>query len=120
MIKILFILCPSEGTLVVTLVQKVQLSGPHLCAQTVLEIRVLGIELLFVCGELPLPEKNWEIDHSHSFPELSLLCTLPTPLQTTNTMLSRHLVVCLCRVHLLVLGSSDYLYENNKQCQVKA
>lgn len=44
--------------MVVALGLNVEDRGPYLCTQQVLEIRVLGIEFLFVCGELSLPERN--------------------------------------------------------------
>lgn len=53
-----FFSCPSGGTVVVALGLNVEDRGPYLCTQQVLEIRVLGIEFLFVCGELSLPERN--------------------------------------------------------------
>lgn len=110
-------LCPSGGTLVVALGLQVQDRGPHLCTQKVLEIRVLGIEFLFVCGELPLPERKWKLGIVSASLSSAVSCA-PSQLlsQITNTMLWQHLAVCPCRVHLLALESSDYLYRNNKQC----
>lgn len=89
---------------------------PHLCTQKVLEVRVLRMELLCVCGELPLPERDWgrvlatgaespaSCAHPHSSPD------------SPNTRLWQRLAVCPCRVHLLVLGNSGYLHKNNRQC----
>ena len=114
---LVFFLCPNGGTLVVALGLQVQDRGPHLCTQKVLEIRVLGIEFLFVCGELPLPERKWKLILVSASLSSPASCA-PSQLlsKITNTMLLQHLAVCPCRVHLLALESSDYLYRNNRQC----